>query len=254
MKKVTQKVVNKVKITNNYDQFNRIKGNRPVSRIHVNKLKRSMRENFIPMPIVVNDKNEIIDGQHRFVAAKELGLDVPYITIDNIGKDEVHRLNLASKNWVAPDFMNDYCENGNPNYVIYKEFLDKYGFDHNVTNAMLSGKNRMSGGSDCEAFRQGKFVVKDLERAIRNAERLTEIGKYYPCRSAKERGYKRRYFIYAMLDVFDHPRYNHGEFIKKLRRQSSRLDGISTIEGYLRAIEKIYNNNRPTSEKLRFYL
>jgi len=246
-------VINKVKTTNDYNLFKRIQGNRPVSRVHVNKLKKSMIENFIPMPIVVNNKNEIIDGQHRFTAAKELGMNVPYIIIDDLGKDEVHRLNLTSKNWVAGDFLNDYCESRKQDYLIYRDFLEEYEFDHNVTNAMLSGKNRMSGTANAD-FRAGKFKVKALHQARKRADMLTEIGKYYPCISAKDRGYKRRRFIYAMLDIFDNPKYNHKEFLKKLKRLSAKLDGCSTTEEYTRVVEKIYNSNRPVSEKVRFYL
>lgn len=249
-----KKVINKVKITNDYDLFKRIKGNRPVNRVHVNRLKKSMMENFIPMPIVVNEKNEIIDGQHRFTAAKELGINVPYITIDDLGKDEVHRLNLTSKNWEANDFLSDYCESRKQDYLVYRDFLDKYGFDHNVTNAMLSGKNKMSGSKDNAAFRAGKFKVKSLNQAKKKADMLTEIGKFYPCVSAKERGYKKRRFIYAMLDIFDNPKYNHKEFLKKLKRLSAKLDGCSTTEEYTRAVEKIYNSNRPAGQKVRFYL
>lgn len=248
------KTINQVKTTNDYDMFKRCKGNRKINRLHVRRLKDSMMKEFIEMPIIINEKNEIIDGQHRFTAAKELGMNIPFIKVKNLGKEQIHRLNTNSKNWNGKDYLHDYCEMGMKDYIIYRDFLDKYGFDWNVTNAMLSDKNRMSGSKDNVAFIDGLFKVKNLKKAVDRAKKLLDIGQYYKCVSAKERGFRRRNFIYAMLDIFDNPNYNHKQFLKKLKYQSSKLDGCSTIEEYLRAVEKIYNNNRPSNSKVRLYI
>ena len=253
MKGSKMRTVNQVKTTNDYNMFKRCKGNRQINKLHVKRLKESMSEEFIPMPIIVNEKNEIIDGQHRFTAAKELGLDIPFIKVNKLGKNQIHRLNTNSKNWNGKDYLYDYCEMGMSDYIVYRDFIEKYGFDWNVTNALLSGKNRMS-GKDNVLFIDGLFKVKNLSKAEKRARMLMDFAPFYPCVSVKERGFRRRNFIYAMLDVFDNPDYNHEEFLKKLNRQSAKLYGNSTIEEYLRAVEKIYNSNRPVGQKVRFYL
>jgi ParB-like chromosome segregation protein Spo0J len=58
-----------------YDPYNnQLLGNRTPDRSHVRKIKESMEKNYYPTIIQVNEQNQIIDGQHRFLAIKELGL------------------------------------------------------------------------------------------------------------------------------------------------------------------------------------
>ena len=62
-------MIREIKTTRNYGQFRFMKGNRDVSSLHLERLIASMREKYVPTPIIVNKDNEIIDGQHRFNAA-----------------------------------------------------------------------------------------------------------------------------------------------------------------------------------------
>lgn len=62
-------------VTSDYFRFKILDGNRDVLKSHVNKIKESMKKfGWIGPGIIVNEKFEIIDGQTRFYAAKELGL------------------------------------------------------------------------------------------------------------------------------------------------------------------------------------
>ena len=53
--------------TNKYDLFKRIESNREVNPAHLKKIEKSISEkNFLHLyPIIVNERMEIIDGQHR---------------------------------------------------------------------------------------------------------------------------------------------------------------------------------------------
>ncbi len=53
-------------------------------------------------------------------------------------------------------------------------------------------------------------------------------------------GYKRRSFVYAMLDLFDNPEYNHQEFIKKLSYQTTKLVDVPRAEDYLQIIDRSF--------------
>lgn len=77
--------------TKEYDRFSFLTANRPVDYNHVNKIKKSLQEyGFLDsQPITVNNEMQIIDGQHRFVACKEMGLPIKFVQvqpkrIDNI--------------------------------------------------------------------------------------------------------------------------------------------------------------------------
>ena len=102
-----------VKETKNYDMFSSINGNRPKNQLHLKRLKKSMEEELLVSPIIVNEKYEVIDGQHRLQISEELRLSVRYIVCDGYGLDQVHRLNQNSKNWQLIEFIKGYADMGN---------------------------------------------------------------------------------------------------------------------------------------------
>lgn len=70
--------------TKEYEKFTFLSTNRPVQRNHVNKLKKSLSEyGFLEsQPITVTEDYKILDGQHRFIACKEMGIPIKYVKID----------------------------------------------------------------------------------------------------------------------------------------------------------------------------
>ena len=106
-------------LTKDYDRFKLLNLNRSLDRNHINKIKDSIVKNGYLMsnPIIVNKDMEILDGQHRFVALKDMGLDVPYEVIDN-GYDTIIDLNTTAKSWTVEDYVNYYCQKDqNPNFL-----------------------------------------------------------------------------------------------------------------------------------------
>src|ERR1039458_10319262 len=66
-------------VTKNYDIFIRMIGNRPINESHVTHLKKKIQDEgnlTSEFPINLNEKMEIIDGQHRIMALKQLGYPV----------------------------------------------------------------------------------------------------------------------------------------------------------------------------------
>lgn len=165
------KEVNQVLKTNDYSMFKHMNGNRNINKLHLKRLTESMSEKYIEVPIIVNSNNQIIDGQHRFEAAKELKKDVYYIKVRNLNLDDVHRLNTNSKNWTAEEYMQGYCELGLEDYIRYRDFKRKYGFGHNETNAILTNRSRMSGSKNTD-FNDGVFKILDYDLAVKNAEKF----------------------------------------------------------------------------------
>lgn len=84
--------------TNDYEKFNHLSGNRIINELNLAKIKKSMEENFLISPILVNEHLEIIDGQHRLQAVKELGFPVYYFVNKGYGLKEVQALNSNGKN------------------------------------------------------------------------------------------------------------------------------------------------------------
>ena len=86
--------------TNDYSQFNKLVGNRAVTRDRVMAIIESVNTvGYVLSPIVVNEKMEIIDGQGRAEAFEELGLPIDYVIAEGAGIAECIQLNIKQKNW-----------------------------------------------------------------------------------------------------------------------------------------------------------
>lgn len=233
-----------VHTTTDYSKFKTLIGNRKPNELHIKRLTNSFKERYLFSPILVNEKMQIIDGQHRFYSAKELNLPINFIVVDGYGLDEVQILNANSKNWNADDFLKGYCDLGYKNYIIYKDFKEKFGFGHNECMAMLSGTIGGT-GNVIKKFYSGKFEIQNLDEAISVAEKLNRIGVFYL-------GYKRRSFVLTAMSLFKNKNFSLDEFISKLILQPSALTDCKDIPQYRLLIENIYNFKRREKVNLRF--
>lgn len=236
------KYTNQVHTTTDYFLFKSIDGNRNKNLLHINRLKKSISENYLFTIIIVNEKYEIIDGQHRFEVIQELKLPLNYVICKGYGLEEVHILNQNSKTWNSDDYLDGYCRLGYEDYIKYAEFKNKYEFGHNecmiILNGWLRNKNK-------NIFYTGNFKIANYENACLTAEKIKIIGKYYS-------GFKRRSFIYAMIGLFKNKNFDFNEFIHKLKAQPSAMVDCTDTQQYLSLIEEIYNYRRREKVNLRY--
>lgn len=235
---------NQVQQTKDYSLFKSIKGNRDINRLHYNRLKKSIQNNYLFTIIIVNEKFEIIDGQHRFEAIKKLGLPLYYIVCTGYGVNEVQILNQNSKNWSIVDFMNGYCDKGIQDYILYRNFVNKYKFGHLETMAMLRGMISSGSGVGID-FKNGNFKTTHYEQACKLADLICSVKQYY-------KGYNRRFFIFALLKLFKNENFSFDEFIHKLQMQPYSLVDCVSVDQYIMLIEEIYNYKRRTKVSLRY--
>ena len=233
---------NQVHTTKDYCMFKSIDGNRQKNELHVKRLLRSMKERYLFNVIIVNEKYEIIDGQHRFDCIKQLGLPMYYVVCPGYGIDEVHKLNANSKNWSADDFLIGYCDLGLKDYLIFREFKKKYSFGMNECIGLLYGVHN---GDSHKMFTSGRFKIKNLQEAERKADLISMVATYY-------HGWKRRSFVYAMSALLNRDNFIFSEFIQKLKHQPKALVDCPSVSSYIALIEEIYNYRRRDKVNLRF--
>jgi hypothetical protein len=201
-----------------------------------------MSENYLFTVLIVNENFEIIDGQHRFEVIKELKLPLNYIVCAGYGLKEVHILNQITKTWSAEDYLDGYCNLNYPDYLQFRQFKEIYGFGHTESVSILTGSNTKTAH---QTFNSGNFKVKNYKEACETAEKILLIAPYYE-------GYKRKNFIFTMLNLFKNPFYSHVEFLQKLKLQPSELMDCTRVTQYLSVIEKIYNYHRREKVNLRY--
>jgi hypothetical protein len=239
-KKPDLKIVGNVLQTTDYDIFKIVGGNRGVIPYHLERLKASMQEEYLVVPIIVNENYEVIDGQHRLENAKTLKKPVYFIMLKGYGLRQIQRLNSNMKNWNADDFMEGYCQIGMKDYVLYREFKNKYKFGHNECLAILTGQSKKVN----HEFSKGLFKVKNYEESCDTAEKITMYRALYP-------GFRRRAFVYAMITLLRNPKFDTKEMISKLAYQSTKLVDCTNTKQYLMLLEDIYNFKRK-GEPVRF--
>jgi|688.fasta_scaffold37671_14 hypothetical protein len=231
-----------VHTTEDYFMFKPIDGNRNKNLLHINRLKKSMAENYLFTVIIVNEKYEIIDGQHRFHVIEELKLPLNYIVCKGYALEEVHILNANSKTWNSDDYLEGYCSLGYKDYIKYKEFKEKYKIGHNECMLLLAGQHH---ANITQSFYAGLFSIKSYDNACKTIEKIFLVEPYYD-------GFKRRSFINTMICLFKNPEFEFTEFLQKLKLQPTALVNCSDITQYTSLIEEIYNYRRREKVNLRY--
>ncbi len=236
-----------VHTTTNYSLFKVLNGNRDVNQLHLNRLRESIKKNYLVTIILVNRHFEIIDGQHRFLVCQELNLPINYIVVEDYGLSEVQVLNANMKNWQIQDYVAGYCDLGFEDYIIYRDFIAEYGFNNQVAILLLSGEF-VSGANEVSAttkFKEGKFKIKNLKESRKTADKIMMIKPYYA-------GYLRRSFIYALVGILKNQNFDFAEFISKLKQQPTKMQDCTNSTQYRDLIEEIYNYRRREKVNLRY--
>lgn len=247
-----KEIVGQMYKTLDYNMFKRIDGNRILNSKNYSKLLNSMKEEQLKIPIIVNEKYEIIDGQHRFSAARELGLPVYFIIEEGYGLEEVKRANMVGTNWTKSDFLNMYITNGNETYIQFQQISSTYGIK--ISNliklfAYVQGANQKLAA---KSFEEGTFNLNGREIILEYLEAFKDFA-FFEC-------WKTRPFNSAFMKLYFHPNYNHDRMREKLAIRGNILVRKSTIGEYLQLLTKdIYsygsqkNNLYYDLETERFY-
>ena len=248
------KTVGSIYSTFDYSQFKTLQGNRNINEINVKRLVASFEKAYLLNPVLVNEKLQIIDGQHRFEAAQRMGLPINYIIAEKYSNNEVHLLNSNMRNWVKGDYLNAYCELGNENYILMREFISDFPeFQFSVCDMIIA--NSVNGSNSVTSqekdvprkrvFQNGDMVIKDISKAYGVANKIKMIKPYY-------KGYNRILFVRAMIVLFKKEHFDFNIFLQKLALQPTALVDCVNLGKYYELIEDIYKYKNRNKVSLRF--
>ena len=225
-----------------YNIFKTLTGNRELNISNKEKLKKSFKENYLISPIIINEKYEIIDGQHRFNAARELGYYVYYILIKGYSLEEVKMLNTNSKNWKREDYLNAYCDLGFEEYIKFKKFYS------DIKEFTIGSAERIAAGHQSDNmldFRNGKFKFGNVLDAYDTAQKILMFKPYY-------KGFNRNTFVGAVMKLIRNQNYNHAQMIHKLSLNPSILVDCANTSQYVLLLEDVYNYKSRNKTNLRY--
>lgn len=232
-----------------YGSFTLIEGNRLVNKKHVQELIKSFETTpdiARTHPILVNEKLDIIDGQHRFLAWQALKWPIYYIQEKGLSLLDALRLNSNQKAWKIEDYARAYATSGNVQYQQFLELMEEYPLPYGVLQAYCEGYRRHGG---TQLFTTGKLrFMKDRKQVRQNIERYLELREMV-------RGTVPQSFAWAMLEAFKDPKYNHDHFTGKfkLRGEIEVVHFHGNRNDWLRVIENIYNFYTPPADQIRLF-
>lgn len=243
-KPVSKSTESSIQSTRDYSMFNAMNGNRLVDERHVRALSRSISETGVESlkksPIIVNEDYQVIDGQHRLAAARDLGYPVYYIVVAGLTLKDVQSLNSITKLWNTWDYAQSWISRGNEHYEKYEHFRTKYKTSHTMTSRYLAGGREVP----THVFRTGKFKVTDEENAVKYIEQLDDIKDYYKNSNLLP-------FVRAYHMVASNPNYVHSRFVNVMKTEGHNILETREPVNYARQLAALFNHGIEDSKKIK---
>jgi len=239
------KKVNEVYQTKEYSKFKFRNDNRIINQNHVRSLVKNMKENgWEPGSyVVVNALWEIIDGQHRTLAAIAAGIPINYTMEKKADFDTIRNLNRNQKNWLMNDHIHGFVAENNVHYVRLQNFMKQYP-EFKITEAMMFCKNA-NVSIPRGTFESGQFTTKDMGKAALWASYLIRLKPF--CKF-----FNRGIFVRAVITCLGNSKFDFEEFFHKVELRPTMLVPCGTREQFIELIEDIYNYRRSQKINLRF--
>lgn len=174
--------INQLCKTFNYSQFKLANYNRNIDLKHVQQLVNEEKSGHkLLSPIIVNEKMQIIDGQHRLVALKQLKKPVEYIVRPGTAKADVVSINNSQRRWSPITWIESYANAGNADYRYFLNFLQNHkeykwpitGVEnvlHSPTSTAIDRTSHVSDGT----FKVDYEHIEHAEQIFNDAAALKE--------------------------------------------------------------------------------
>jgi hypothetical protein len=222
----------KIWVATDYSKFVLNEFNRDPS--HYRKVLESIQANDYTQfqPILVDRKMNIVDGQNRFLACRELGLPIYFIVSREIHIFAAADINQASKNWSMQDYVQHYSKRGKDSYTKMLDLCAKY--NQRISVIAQFGKITDNARSHTENVKKGNFQFRDDLDVDAFFEHLASFQKYYKF-STNER------FVKALLKMYMHKDYSEKTMTNKLRLVSGIVHDQPSVDMMLVELLKLYN-------------
>lgn len=241
--------------TTNYEIFKTLTGNRDIDLPNVRSLVKSIRENgYIGTPILVSQNFEVLDGQHRLEALKQLGLPVPY-EIREMNLTQVQALNNASRKWGLIDYIKSYASMGFDEYILLLNYIDKLGIRHSYLIASFENhypqpsmnRDNRSMGSGSGLLKIGKFVCYNESFITFYQQSLPKLAMIAPDPKSGK-------LFYSLAWCYRYVPVPPKELIDRMMQFRHMFEnGFPTHTLFIKAMQDAWNYNREKKNHVNFF-
>lgn len=236
-----------------YDIFKHLDGNREIEECNVKRIRRSLKKfGYIGAPVIINEKNEVIDGQNRIAACREENVPVQYKICPGYGIEECIALNQNQKNWNNRDFIESYSAQGYDTYTWLLELQESYSLlslDDMSALAYNRGKNMTNSSKIRDVIRSGQLVLNEDEKK-EVEDTLVWLYDFAPF--VKKIG-GRNYILYnTIIFMYTRPNVDGDKLLDKVFKKNwTNIERKHTPLEYIIQLEDFYNY-KVTKEKKIF--
>lgn len=235
--------------TTDYDGFKRVIGNRRVLEERVTKILASIDKiGYIPIPLVVNEKMEVIDGQGRLEACKRRGLPVNFIIKPGLKIKDCITMNINVTPWNLMDFIMCYAEIGNESYQrimkLYEDMTHKHGSKsisvNNLCSALFNTKKAPG-----NAIKSGRLSVDETryQEAHDCLEFAFSIMDYIKDNKIRLKSNDMSDLLTSIIFCYKWKDIDNKKLYKVLTKDAHQMQKWSNVENCLEEIDFIYNYN-----------
>jgi len=227
-----------IKKTKQYDIFNFREDNRDkIDQGHVQRLIQSIKaRNLLELrPICVNGKMEVIDGQHRLLAAKALDVEIYYQMDKGLTASDVILMNVA-KAWSITDYLNFYVKNEYEEYKKLDSFIKKNKISLRIALTLIMGQGREVG----KTYRDGEFKFieenfgNDIETCWETIDYVKKMNGFSGFTMSSR-------FWKCLIKLVRHAHFNKKKWFDNLPKMIERFTPKATTEDYMRLFMEVHN-------------
>ena len=229
--------------TSNYRSFKNLQGNRHDIEQRAKKLMPSLERVGQLLPIAVNERMEVLDGQARLMALERLQMPVDYIVKPGAGIEECVEMNVHAKKWTTKNFIDSYAERGDVSYKYLRSLIVEF--------PQICMRNIIHAATGTNDFMSRKIADGEIEIDFDAYERARKILQYVTeCKVVDGAGGRKEIYYTDLIWLYQFPGVDNGKLKERLHRYAYMLEPAATQEQTIRCLERIYNYRN--TEKVYF--
>jgi len=248
-KGVNMVYIPKIEVSNSYVSFQEWNSNRELSKTHIDTLVKdvSFPKKFPFVPITIDKSWRIIDGQHRFQAAKKLQLPIYYIVDTTACEDDIRHRNQQMKNWDVKDHIHFFADK-NYSYKLLLEFMEEFAIGTHFLTIVIQNISGKFPVKFYNLLKEGKINIEPFKNDIKDF-----LSVYVPiikeCRSIYTKGKTRHLFTRPYISGFSKLYREEKEIffkiVEKLTLFCDRLPNVRFCEDAYNNILKLKSAKKP---------
>lgn len=261
---------NRVYKTDNYYMFSFLQENRNIVFEKVRQLEVLIKAHGQQQPISVNEKMEIIDGQHRFQACKNLGATVEFMIRPGATAQNALHHNQGGSNWKLKDRIHYYAETGNEDYKILRDWSEQ---NADISIAMVAsilrgtGENRamyLTQNGELKSLKSqralkessyigsdihvGLFKIRDIESARRRLYCVRSILDALP--AGKVANGK---IVSALIKIMKNEKFKYDQLVFQIKSYPTKIYPVTTTEECVKMLDDLYNYKKRIDNRVALY-